>query len=49
MSLTAVSKSCSTKHRLTSKFSSLPKVNVEGLLGRGLVPLHARGCNIVLG
>ena len=49
MSPTAVSKSCSIKHRLTSKFKSLPKVNVEGLPAHGLVPLHARGCNNVLG
>ena len=49
MSPTAVSKSCSIKHRLTSKFKSLPKVNVEGLPAHGLVSLHARGCNNVLG
>ena len=36
-------------HWLTSKFKSLPKVNVEGLPAHGLVPLHTRGCNNVLG
>ena len=49
MSMTAASKCCSIKHRLTSDFKSLPKVNVEGLPAHGLVPLHARGCNNVLG
>ena len=47
--MTAASKCCSIKHRLTSNFKSLPKVNVEGLPAHGLVPLHARGCNNVLG
>ena len=49
MSVTAASKGCSIKHRLTSKFKSMPKVNVEGLPAHGLVPLHARGCNNKVG
>ena len=36
-------------HWLTSKFKSLPKVNVESLPTHGLVPLHARGGNNELG
>ena len=49
MSVTATSKCCSIKHRLTCKLKSLSKVYVEGLHAHGLVPLHARGCNNVLG
>ena len=49
MSVTAASKCCSIKNWLTCKFKSLPKVNVEGLPAHGLAPLHARGCNNVLG
>ena len=36
-------------HWLTSKFKSLPKVNVASLPTHGLVPLHARGGNNELG
>ena len=49
MSATAVSRCCSIKHQLTSKCESLPKVHVNGLPAHGLVPLHAKGCNDVLG
>ena len=36
-------------HWLTSEIQSLPKVYIEGLPAHGLVPLHARGGNEVLG
>ena len=36
-------------HWLTSKFKSLPKVDVESLSTHGLVSLHARGSNNELG
>ena len=49
MSPTAVSISCSITALLTSKFRRLPKVNVESLSTHGLIPLHARGSNNVLG
>ena len=42
-------KAAASLHWLTSKFKSLPKVNVEGLPAHGLVPLHARGSNNVPG
>ena len=42
-------KAAALTHWLTSKFKSLPKVNTESLPTHGLVPLHARGGNSVLG
>ena len=38
-------KAAALMHWLTSKFKSLPKVNIESLPTHGLVPLHARGGN----
>ena len=49
MSPIAVPKAVALTQWLTSKFKSLPKVNVEGLPAHGLIPLHARGCNNVVG
>ena len=42
-------KAAASMHWLTSNLKRLPKVNVEGLPTHGLIPLHARSGNNVLG